>query len=109
MLMPKPTDADKERFRALVPEDPRVEIRPMFGQLAAFVNGNMFFGLYGSTLGVKVAPDQLALIRAAGGGPFGPAERSMNGYTALPSNDREKWIGAALDYVAALPPKPTRK
>jgi hypothetical protein len=109
MLMPKPTDADKVRFRALVPEDPRVEIRPMFGQLAAFVNGNMFFGLYGSTLGVKVAPDQRALIREAGGGPFGPAERPMNGYAALPNNDREKWISAALDYVAGLPPKPSKK
>jgi hypothetical protein len=31
MEMPKPTEEDKERFRALVPDDPRVEVKPMFG------------------------------------------------------------------------------
>jgi hypothetical protein len=64
MQMPKPTEADRERFRALVPDDPRVEVKPMFGQLAAFVNGNMFFGLFGSDLGVKVSPEKLAELRA---------------------------------------------
>ena len=39
MQIPKPTDADKERFRSLVPDDPRVEVKPMFGNLGAFVNG----------------------------------------------------------------------
>ena len=52
MRLPQPTEEDRDRFRALVPDDPRVAIRPMFGQLAAFVNGNMFFGLFGSDLGV---------------------------------------------------------
>jgi hypothetical protein len=42
--MPKPTEADKDRFRSLVPDDPRVEVKPMFGNLGAFVNGNMFVG-----------------------------------------------------------------
>ncbi|MDH5521669.1 MAG: TfoX/Sxy family protein, partial [Acidimicrobiia bacterium] len=49
MQVPKPTDADRERFRSLVPEDPRVEVKPMFGNLGAFVNGNMFMGLFGSS------------------------------------------------------------
>ena len=34
----------RERFAALVPDAPRVEIKPMFGNLGAFVNGNMFMG-----------------------------------------------------------------
>jgi Activator of Hsp90 ATPase homolog 1-like protein len=42
--MPKPTEADKDRFRSLVPDDPRVEVKPMLGNLGAFVNGNMFVG-----------------------------------------------------------------
>ena len=42
MEIPKPTEADKERFRAVVPSDPRIEVKPMFGNLGAFVNGNMF-------------------------------------------------------------------
>ena len=44
MKMPKPSEEDRARFRSLVPDDPRVEIKPMFGQLAAFVNANMFMG-----------------------------------------------------------------
>jgi hypothetical protein len=105
MQIPKPTDADLERFRALVPDDPRVEVKPMFGQLAAFVNGNMFFGLFGSDLGVKVSPDDLKRLQEAGGGPFGPAERPMSGYATLPDGDPRGWIETALDYVAGLPPK----
>ena len=34
MKVPKPTEEDKERFRALVPDDPRVEVKPMFGTWA---------------------------------------------------------------------------
>ena len=41
MEMPKPTDADKEVFRSLVPDDPAVEVKPMFGQLGAFVNSDV--------------------------------------------------------------------
>ncbi len=52
--MPKPTEADKERFRSLVPDDPRVEVKPMFGNLGAFVNGNMFMGLFGAQVGLKL-------------------------------------------------------
>lgn len=81
----------------------------MFGQLAAFVNGNMFFGLFGSDLGVKLAPADLTRLHDAGGGPFGPAERPMTGYATLPAGDPTAWIAAALEYVAALPPKPAKK
>ena len=49
MQIPKPTDADKDRFRALVPDSPDVEVKPMFGNLGAFVHGNMFAGLFGIT------------------------------------------------------------
>ena len=52
MQIPKPTAADIERFRSAVPDDPRVEVKPMFGNLGAFVNGNMFMGLFGADIGV---------------------------------------------------------
>lgn len=58
MQMPKPTDEAKQRFRSLVPDAEGVELKPMFGQLAAFVQGNMFAGLFGSTVGVKLAPPE---------------------------------------------------
>ncbi len=55
MEMPKASDADKAHFRSLVPELHEVVIKPMFGNLGAFVNGNMFAGLFGPTIGVKLS------------------------------------------------------
>jgi TfoX/Sxy family transcriptional regulator of competence genes len=112
MEMPKPTEEDKELFRSLVPEDGRVEVRPMFGNLGAFVNGNMFMGLFGSQVGVKLAGvDAEKLLEKEGSGPFGPAERPMAGWVTMPAAWRsspetaEAWVERALRNVAALPPK----
>jgi TfoX/Sxy family transcriptional regulator of competence genes len=109
MEIPKPTDADRDRFRALVPDEPGIETKPMFGSLGAFVNGNMFMGLLGSDIGVKLSPNDQDPVRQAGGGDFGPAERPMGGYVSLPASaDREQlseWVASALAYVATLPPK----
>jgi len=112
MQIPKPSEADKATFRSMVPDDPRVEVKAMFGNLGAFVNGNMFMGLFGSDVGVKLAPtDVAALLEIDGAGPFGPAERPMGGYVSLPASLRGSpeaalWIGRALEYVGAMPPKP---
>lgn len=112
MEMPKPSEEDKEAFRALVPDDPRVAIKPMFGNLAAFVNDNMFMGLFGSDIGVKLGEDDRAkLLAEEGAGPFGPEERPMGGYATLPQSWRssprqaEMWVARSLEFVASLPPK----
>jgi hypothetical protein len=112
--MPKPTDADRERFTGLVPDGPGVEVKPMFGNLGAFVNGNMFMGLFGSDVGVKLpAADQEELLAQPGAGPFGPAERPMGGYVTLPAawsaGEAGPWIERSLAHVAALPPKKPKK
>jgi len=113
--IPKPTEADKAYFRSIVPADPRVEVKPMFGNLGAFVNGNMFMGLFGSDIGVKLGPtDAAALLDVDGAGPFGPAERPMGGYVALPASWRAdaetvRWVARALEHVAAMPPKQPRR
>ena len=68
--MPKPTDADKQRFRDLAPDAPGVEVKPMFGNLGAFVNGNMFMGLFGADVGVKLPEAQRKeLLLQPGAGP----------------------------------------
>ena len=110
MQMPKPTDADRERFRALVPDGAGVEVKPMFGNLGAFVNGNMFMGLFGSDVGLKLAEDARdELLAKPGAGPFGPAERPMGGYVTVPTDwtadDVRPWAESSLAHVAALPPK----
>jgi TfoX/Sxy family transcriptional regulator of competence genes len=114
MQVPKPTEDDKEYFRSIMPPDPRVEIKPMFGNIAGFVNGNMFAGLFGSDVGVKLSTTDREQLLAAGGGPFGPAERPMGGYISLPSSWRDDpakgggWAERALAYVATLPPKASK-
>jgi TfoX/Sxy family transcriptional regulator of competence genes len=109
MKMPKPTDEDKERFRSLVPDDPRVEVKPMFGNLGAFVNGNMFMGLFGADIGLKLDDAGRETLMGQGGGPFGPEERPMGGYVTLPPDwsraQAEAWVATSLALVAALPPK----
>lgn len=111
MQIPKPTEADKDRFRSIVPVDPRVEVKAMFGNLGAFVQGNMFMGLFGADIGVKLAPaDAEKLSAIEGARPFGPPERPMGGYVTLPpafigTPDGTRWVTAALAYIAALPPK----
>lgn len=112
MEIPKPTEADKEYFRAVLPENQEVEVKPMFGNLGAFVNGNMFAGLFGAAVGVRLADaDRAELAALDGAGPFGPAERPMGGYLSLPASWREDrhrsadWVSRALSYVAAMPPK----
>ena len=54
MNLPQPSDEDRARFRALIPKVPVVEVKPMLGSLGAFVNGNVFAGLFGSAIGVRL-------------------------------------------------------
>jgi TfoX/Sxy family transcriptional regulator of competence genes len=112
MEIPKPTEDDKVFFRSLVPDGPEVEVKPMFGNLGAFVNGNMFAGLFGSSVGVRIAEHERDELQAIEGtGPFGPAERPMGGYLSLPPSWRQspdkaaEWVEKAHAYVASLPPK----
>lgn len=116
MEMAKASDEDKERFRSVVPENPDVIVKPMFGNLGAFVNGNMFAGLFGATIGVKLSDaDRQALESTERTVPFGPVERPMGGYTGLPEvwnaegegdlARAKAWVEKAHAYVAELPPK----
>lgn len=112
MQIPKASDADKEYFRSLIPADSAAEVKPMFGNLGAFVNGNMFAGMFGPAVGVRLdGPDSEQLAAIEGTGPFGPEERPMGGYQSLPPAWRDNpelaagWVGRALSYVGAMPPK----
>ena len=112
MTMPKPSEQAKAAFQKLVPPDPAVSTRPMFGNLSAFVNGNMFCGLFGEDLFVRVSDQDQSKIRKQGGKAFEPmAGRAMTGYVVVPPGWQKKpdaarsWIVAALTWSKALPPK----
>jgi TfoX/Sxy family transcriptional regulator of competence genes len=110
--MPKPSEDAKAAFSTLVPSEPAVAMRPMFGNLAAFVNGNMFAGLFGEDLFVRLPDEQSAPIRKQGGRDFEPMPgHAMSGYVTVPTTWRSKaaptkaWIAAALAFARSLPPK----
>ncbi|TMB95880.1 MAG: TfoX/Sxy family protein [Chloroflexi bacterium] len=114
--MPKPSDQAKAAFTKLVPDEPAVTMRPMFGNLAAFVNGNMFAGLFGEDLFVRLPDDQSAPIRKQGGRDFEPMPgRAMRGYVTVPAAWRTKpaataaWIKESLAFARGLPPKAAKK
>jgi TfoX/Sxy family transcriptional regulator of competence genes len=116
MQLAKASDDAKALFASVVPDDPRVVVKPMFGNLGAFVNGNMFAGLFGERIGVRVLDESRRAELAAtdGAGPFGPGDRPMGGYVAAPSawsGEPERlaeWVAQAFEEVAALPPKAPR-
>jgi TfoX/Sxy family transcriptional regulator of competence genes len=113
--MPKPSGDSAAAFAKLVPDDPAVTARPMFGNPAAFVNGNLFTGLFGDELFVRVSDDEGARLRASGGSDFAPMPgRPMRGYTTLPPGwaadpkTTQRWIDISLEWSRALPAKSAR-
>jgi TfoX/Sxy family transcriptional regulator of competence genes len=110
--MPRPSEQAKAAFTKLVPDGPAVALRPMFGNLAAFVNGNMFAGLFGEDLFVRLPEAESAKLRKQGGRDFAPmAGRPMKGYVTVPSTWRDKpaavkgWIAIALEVTGKMPAK----
>jgi TfoX/Sxy family transcriptional regulator of competence genes len=116
MHVPRPSEETEELFRSVVPQAPGVRVKPMFANLAAFVNGNMFAGLFGEQIGVRLPDESVRaeLLAVDGAGPYGPPERPMGGYVALPEPWKDdpdrlrEWIAIALEQVSRLPPKPGR-
>jgi len=119
MKIPKPTDDDIEHFRSLFDDRPQVELRPMFGNMAAFVveNRQMCAGLFGELVGLRLPDDQRAeLARVDGAGLFGPEDRPMKEYVAMPvawrsghDDQVEQWIDRAIAHTSTLPAKKPKK
>jgi len=112
MKMPKPSEHAKAAFSRLVPDDPSITLRPMFGNLAAFVNGNMFSGLFGEDLFVRLPDEEAAQVKGQGGRPFEPVPgHAMGGYVIVPATWQKKpdtvrpWVVRALALTRAMPAK----
>ncbi|NUR05558.1 MAG: TfoX/Sxy family protein [Nocardioidaceae bacterium] len=110
--MEKATEAGRAWFDELLPPDDDVTRRPMFGNLAGFVNGNMFLCLFGDDVAVRLAEADQAELLDAGGRPFEPmAGRPMKEYVVLPASYREdlaesaSWVARSLEHTRAMPPK----
>ena len=110
--MPRPSEEAKAAFSKLVPDEPAVTLKPMFGQLSAFVNGNMFCGIFGEELMVRLPEAEIAAVKKRGGRDFEPmAGHKMGGYVVAPGDWRAKpapalaLINKALAYTRAMPAK----
>lgn len=110
--MPKPSEQAKQRFSALVPDEPAIALKPMFGNLAAFVNGNMFSGLFGEGLFVRLPDNEAEAVIKKGGSWFEPmAGHRMGGYVMVWDDWQKKpdtvrpLINRALTLTRAMPAK----
>jgi TfoX/Sxy family transcriptional regulator of competence genes len=117
MNIPRADENSKEFFRSILPEDSRVTIRPMFGNVSAFVNGNMFAGLFGNDLFVRVSEQsRKELLDIKGASLLEPMKgKPMKEYVVIPRAWHSQheivrlWVTRSLDWTSRLPPKKTRK
>ena len=117
--MPKQDPKAKAFFESIVPTDhPGVTVRPMFGNTSAFVNGNMFMGVFGTDLLLRLPDGERSEIESEGGRTFEPIPgRPMTGYVLIPPAWHKQpkrvreWAMRSLSYAGALPakqPKPRK-
>jgi TfoX/Sxy family transcriptional regulator of competence genes len=116
MKMPRPSEDAKAAFTRLVPDEPAITLKPMFGQLSAFVNGNMFCGLFGDSLVVRLPEAEISAVKKQGGRDFEPvAGHKMGGYVMVPGDWRAKpalavaLIKRSLGVTRAMPAKARKK
>jgi TfoX/Sxy family transcriptional regulator of competence genes len=114
--MPKADSRTTKLFRTLLPNDPRITVRPMFGQTAAFVNGQMFAGTFGANVFARLDESSRSeLLAVPGATTFAPMKnRPMKEYVHLPSDmlneaaAAKEWIARALAWTSTLPAKAKR-
>lgn len=117
MKLPKAASGATALFEAIRPTAPTVSVRLVFGQPAAFVAGNMFLGVFGDAVFVRLSEaDRAEAARASGARPFEPMPgRPMREYVVLPAavlnnpQAARRWVGRSLEYAEGLPPKTKAK
>lgn len=113
MNFPSPDEDTKEFFKSVLPLDSRIVIRPMFGNVASFVNGNMFAGTFGKELMVRLAEeDRRKLVETKVTSLFEPMKgRPMKEYILVPrawmkqEDIVRRWMSKSFTWAAMLPPK----
>jgi len=117
MTQSKLSEEAKAFFQSVVPPDPRVSTRAMFGALASFVKGNMFAGIHAERVFVRLPEPLRAKALAEGAEPFAPMPgKASKNYISLPARWNadtariEGWLAEALAFAETLPEKlPAKK
>ncbi len=89
----------------------------MFGNVAGFVNRNMFMGLFGSDLFLRLSEsDQAELLLEEGAFILEPMKgRPMREYVVIPESWRKEpdrvrnWVSRSLAWVGEMPEKKAKK
>lgn len=106
-----------ERFAALVPPDPDVTSKKVFGYPACFINGNMFAGLHGPDMILRLPEkERKDFIAQTGSYIFEPMPgHQMKEYVVVPKElisadtDIDSWLSISMAYARSLPPKLKKK
>lgn len=112
--MPAFTKAPEEMVRIFenaMKDFPAATQRKMFGYPAAFVNGNMFAGLFQDRMFLRLSDEDRAAIRKDYGTPlFEPIPgRPMRGYVEVPRYVLKSprllrlWLTKGMEYTKTLP------
>ena len=118
MSFPRSDEVAKKLFKTLLPPDPRIQVRPMFGNIAAFVNGNLFAGLHGNGIFVRLPEEQQQqLLEEEGARVLAHffSGRAMKAYVVVPEAWRQQperirpWIVRSLVWASGLAPKAPKK
>lgn len=100
-------------FQQIVPAGPNIHIKKMFGYPCAFVNGNLFAGLFQQSMIFRLSPaDRAAFLDAPGATVFEPMPgHSLKSYVRLldpfaaADEDLGNWMACALQFASKLPTK----
>jgi len=118
--MPKFTPAPealKATFAKAIDGLPGIEPRKMFGYPCAFVNGQMFVGVFADRLMLRLSDeDRAKFLKLPGAKPFEPMPgRVMKEYVEMPKEmldspaELKRWIKRGLAYTKMLPPRGKKK
>ncbi len=103
----------KQQFAKILSNYSEAESRTMFSYPAGFINGQMFMGIFGDSVMLRLSEDDRAnFLKVPNAKMFEPMPgRPMKEYVQIPSEmlarpkDLNKWIPKSLAYVQSLPPK----
>jgi hypothetical protein len=119
VTLPQPSEDDYAWFDQLLPDAPGVTRQPMLGNVAGFIEGQMFLALLGDRIAVRLGPiGREKLLEIDGTAPFEPMPgRPLREYVVLPEawrnrpTEAEAWVRRSMEYASALPEKsePARK
>ena len=99
-------------------KDKNCDYKKMFGYPNYFFNGNMFVGVHGDKLFLRLSDSDIEIImhECEDVAVFEPvAGHAMKGYVVLPkgmySDDKvfAEWLEKSIKYVSSLPPKKSKK